>query len=612
MKINRIFLLVVFILLVAVSYAYAGKVSQLPEATTMGSTDLIYKSEAGTTSKKITWANILSSIVSGTSGSTLQPYDADLVTLATPTAWRLFYSNGSQAIIELALGSDGTYLKSNGATSAPTWATPGGSGDVSKVGTPANYEFGIWTGDGTLKGLAVTGSKVMCTDANGQPIACTNLTDLAFSSYVDKALFDANTILAATSDNTPAAITIAEQRVLGRITSGNIAALTLGVAAGNVAQWPTDPAAHTLFGFDNTTNTYKNITIGSGLNFDQPTSTLTSTGGGTPTAITVANEATDTTCFPLFVTAATGDLGPKTVAGLTLNSNTGMLGATGITVGASGVILSKQSGVAGRMALHEANSTDTHTAGFRGPASITGDGAYEGQLPNARATSANMVLAWTNAGESGDGTAATPYVQTMSWADLDDYVTKALFDANTIIAATSDNTPAAVTIAEQTVIGRVTSGNIDDLAIDSDLASVSANNDTIPSAKAVKNRVQYKSWSFDPDAVCDGAVDRLFLMSSHGGQGIIITQWKLSFEADPTTEADLDLKRADAWIGVANSAVMDVLDTTNGASSESTPANINGGAAIAEGKVIYLEFGTAYTETTHQIIFEMWYYEVGN
>lgn len=41
-----------------------------------------------------------------------------------------------------------------------------------------------------------------------------------------KALFDANTILAATSDNTPAAITIAEQRLVGRITSGNITALT--------------------------------------------------------------------------------------------------------------------------------------------------------------------------------------------------------------------------------------------------------------------------------------------------------------------------------------------------------------------------------------------------
>lgn len=39
-------------------------------------------------------------------------------------------------------------------------------------------------------------------------------------------LFDAQTILAATSDDTPAALTIGEQSVLGRITSGNVAALT--------------------------------------------------------------------------------------------------------------------------------------------------------------------------------------------------------------------------------------------------------------------------------------------------------------------------------------------------------------------------------------------------
>lgn len=45
--------------------------------------------------------------------------------------------------------------------------------------------------------------------------------------------------------------------------------------------------------------------------------------GGTPTIITVANEGTDTTCFPAFFTAATGDLGPKTNANLTYNSNTG-------------------------------------------------------------------------------------------------------------------------------------------------------------------------------------------------------------------------------------------------------------------------------------------------
>ena len=38
--------------------------------------------------------------------------------------------------------------------------------------------------------------------------------------------FDANTILAADTDNTPAALTINEQRIVGRITSGNITGLT--------------------------------------------------------------------------------------------------------------------------------------------------------------------------------------------------------------------------------------------------------------------------------------------------------------------------------------------------------------------------------------------------
>jgi hypothetical protein len=39
-----------------------------------------------------------------------------------------------------------------------------------------------------------------------------------------------------------------------------------------------------------------------------------------------------------------------------------------------------------------------------------------------------------------------------------------LFDANTILAATTDNIPAAVTVAEQTLVGRITGGNIDDLS----------------------------------------------------------------------------------------------------------------------------------------------------
>lgn len=81
-------------------------------------------------------------------------FDGDSIVNATATAHRVFYSDGSGVITELALGADGTFLKSNGATSAPTFATPSGSGDVSKVGTPVNNQVGVWTGDGTLEGDA--------------------------------------------------------------------------------------------------------------------------------------------------------------------------------------------------------------------------------------------------------------------------------------------------------------------------------------------------------------------------------------------------------------------------------------------------------------------------
>jgi hypothetical protein len=70
--------------------------------------------------------------------------------------------------------------------------------------------------------------------------------------------------------------------------------------------------------------------------------------------------------------------------------------------------------------------------------------------------------------------------------DLSGYVAKSTYDANTILYATTDNTPVALTVSEQTVVGRATGGNISAIAIDSDLSSVSANDDTIPSAKATK------------------------------------------------------------------------------------------------------------------------------
>ena len=60
--------------------------------------------------------------------------------------------------------------------------------------------------------------------------------------------------------------------------------------------------------------------------------------GGTATAVTVADESSDTTCFPLFATAASGDLGPKSGSNLTFNSSSGLLTATGFSGNLTGTL----------------------------------------------------------------------------------------------------------------------------------------------------------------------------------------------------------------------------------------------------------------------------------
>lgn len=72
-------------------------------------------------------------------------------------------------------------------------------------------------------------------------------------------------------------------------------------------------------------------------------------------------------------------------------------------------------------------------------------------------------------------------------------VDKATYDAHSILYATTDDTPVALTVGEQTIVGRKTGGNIEALAIDSDLSSVSASDDTIPSAKATKTALDLKA-----------------------------------------------------------------------------------------------------------------------
>lgn len=66
-------------------------------------------------------------------------------------AWRLFYSDGSGDVKELAFGSDGEYLKSNGAAIAPSWATPSGAAhDAVTLDTETSAIFSLSTQQITL------------------------------------------------------------------------------------------------------------------------------------------------------------------------------------------------------------------------------------------------------------------------------------------------------------------------------------------------------------------------------------------------------------------------------------------------------------------------------
>jgi hypothetical protein len=103
--------------------------------------------------------------------------------------------------------------------------------------------------------------------------------------------------------------------------------------------------------------------------------------------------------------------------------------------------------------------------------------------------------------------------------------------------------------------------------------------------------------AFDPKALYDLTNHRAVLLKVDAAtypNGITITGWDVSFDADPTTEmgSSDDLMYADALIGVGNATKIADLDTTNGAASATSLS-----VSVAAGKVIYVQKGTSTTDT---------------
>ena len=194
-----------------------------------------------------------------------------------------------------------------------------------------------------------------------------------------------------------------------------------------------------------------------------------------PTTITIADESTDTTCFPLFVTAATGDLGPKTASGLTFNSNTDVL--SGTFAGAlTGNVTGNASGSSGSCTGNAATATALETARNIGGVSFDGTGNIN--LPGVNTsgnqdTSGTAAIATTVtvADESSDTAcnvlftiAATGNLGPKSGTNLTFNSSSGLLTATGFAGALTGNASTATALETARNIGGVSfdgTGNID-------------------------------------------------------------------------------------------------------------------------------------------------------
>jgi hypothetical protein len=100
--------------------------------------------QGGTIGKQQVYGFIRQAIADGTIGAGAGY--TNLTEFVNQTPYRVFYSDANGDVTELAFGADGTFLKSNGASSAPSFATPAGSGDVLGPATNTDSYIPQWDG----------------------------------------------------------------------------------------------------------------------------------------------------------------------------------------------------------------------------------------------------------------------------------------------------------------------------------------------------------------------------------------------------------------------------------------------------------------------------------
>lgn len=158
-------------------------------------------------------------VMEGDTSTASMSFVVDEDNMASNSATKVPTQQSVKAYVDANAGGtpEGTAVKSTGETGAVkylredgdgtcSWQVPAGSGNVSKVGTPANNQVGVWTGDGTIEGdsaltfdtttdtltagainaTGLTASELVATDGskNLQSLAVATYPSLTELSYV--------------------------------------------------------------------------------------------------------------------------------------------------------------------------------------------------------------------------------------------------------------------------------------------------------------------------------------------------------------------------------------------------------------------------------------------
>ena len=430
--------------------------------------------------------------------------------------------------LEVTSSSPVTLSSSNAAATAITLSATHASGGVKIEATTAaaatsinlvSTAGGITLSAGTV---TVSGNIAVSGTVDGRDIAAdgtkldniealadvTDATNVDAAGAVMEADFNAQTVLAATADNTPAALTVGEQTLVGRKTSGNVAALakadvltiinvedgadvtdaTNVAAAGAVMD--ADFAAADQIMVGSGAGTHSQLAVGEQALVGRITAgniaALTATQVRTLLNVEDAADVTDATNVDAAgavmeadfnaqtVLAATADntpaaltVGEQTLVGRKTSGNVAALAKADVltiinvedgadvtdatNVAAAGAVMDADFAAADQIMVGSGAGTHSQLA--------VGEQALVGRITagNIAALTATQVRTLLNVEDAADVTDATN-------VDAAGAVMEADFNAQTVLAATADNTPAALTVGEQTLVGRKTSGNVAALA----------------------------------------------------------------------------------------------------------------------------------------------------